>query len=186
MEVKMKKSILIPVIAFAVSFMAGCVSHEKAKEEENKALIRSDFEEVWNQGKLDVIDDIYAADFIKHIFASPDIHGPEGLKQSASMFLTAFPEAQFRIDDQIAEGNKVVNRWTGSGTHKGELMGISPSGLQVTWTGISIYHFADDRIAEIWVNSDLMSLLLQLDTISPLGYSESYLSINAGKENRLK
>jgi len=183
---EMKK--IISVIAFAGSavIMAGCESQERAKEEENKALIRNEFEEAWNQEKLDVIDDIYTDDFIRHNFSSPDIHGPEGLKQSVSEFRTAFPDAQFRIDDQIAEGDIVVIRWTGSGTHKGELMGISPSGLQVTWTGISIYHFADGNIVGIWVNSGLLGLLLQLDSIPPIGQSESYLSFKAGKDNRLK
>jgi len=183
----MKTIYLIPVIAIAVSvvFMVGCKSQEMVREEENKALIRDEFEEVWNQGKLDVIDDIYATDFIKHIFARPDVHGPEELKVSATMFLTAFPDAQFRIDDQIAEGDMVVNRWTGSGTHKGELMGISPSGLQVTWTGISIYKFDEGKIVEIWVNSGLLGLLLQLDSLPPR-HSEAYISAKGGKDNRLK
>ena len=165
----MKKSILIPVIAFAVSFMAGCESQEKAKEEKNKAIARRAFEEVWSQGKLDVIDNIYDADFIKHIPGSSDIHGPEGLKQSVNMFRTAFPDCQFTIEDQIAEGDKVVNRWTGSGTHKGELMGIPSTGVQETWTGIAIYRFAGGKIVEIWVNSDFLSLLQQLGVIPPIG-----------------
>ena len=140
-------------------------------KEENKALIRSDFEEVWNQGKLDVIDDIYAADLIKHIpgIGSPDIHGPDGLKQSVNMFRTAFPDCQFTIEDQIAEGNKVVNRWTGSGTHKGELMGFPPTGVQVTWTGIAIYRFTGGKIVEIWVNSDFWYILKQFGVIPPIG-----------------
>jgi len=77
---------------------------------ENKALVRRLFEEVWNQGKLDVIDEIHDAGFVKHIPGNPDIHGPEGLKQSVSMFRTAFPDVQFTIEDQIAEGDKVANR----------------------------------------------------------------------------
>ena len=125
-KIKKNFSFLIPVIAFAVLvvFMAGCESREKAKEEENKAIVRRIFEEVWNQGKLDVIDDIYAADFVDHMPGSPDIHGPEGFKQFVNMYRTAFPDIKFTIEDQIAEGDKVVNRFTFTGTHKGELMGI--------------------------------------------------------------
>ena len=170
----MKISILIPVVALAVSFMAGCVCQEKAKEEKNKALIRADFEEVWNQGKLDVIDDIYDTNFIKHTpgIGSPDIHGPGGLKQSVNMFRTAFPDGQFMIEDQITEGNKVVNHWIGSGTHEGELLGIPPTGIQLKWTGVAIYRFADGKIVEVWIYSDIWNILKQFAVNPPIGQGE--------------
>ncbi len=89
----MKKLILIPIIIFAVIMvlMAGCESREKAKEEENKAIARRAFEEVWSQGKLDVIDEIYAADFI---YQAPtgEIRGLEGFKQLITMYRNAFPD----------------------------------------------------------------------------------------------
>ncbi len=172
----MKKSILIPVIALAVSmvFMAGCESLEKVKEEKNKAIARIALEEVWSQGKLYMIDDIYDVDFIKRIHGSPDIHGRQGLKQSAYRFHIAFPDVQFTIEDQIAEGDMVVNRWTGSGTHKGQLIGIPPTGVHKTWTGITIYRFAGGKIVEIWVNSDFFGLLQQLGVILPIsGWASS-------------
>ena len=140
--------------------------------DENKALVHRDFEEVWSQGKLDVIDEIYDTGFVKHINGRRDIHGPEGLKQSVSMFHTNFSDVQFTIEDQIAEGDKVVNRWTFTGTHKGELMGIPPTGVQVTITGIAIYRITGGKIMEIWVNSDALGLMQQLGAVPPLGKGE--------------
>ena len=156
----MKKSILIPVIAFAVLvvFMAGC----EKKTENNKAIVRRAYEEVWNQGKLDVIDEIFAADLVGHIAGSPDIHGPEGLKQFVTMYRTAFPDLQFTIEDQLAEGDKVATRWTSTGTHKGELMGIPPTGVQVKSTGICIARIAGGKFVETWPHSDDLGMLQQL------------------------
>jgi len=170
----MKKSILIPVIAFAVImvFMAGCESRVKAKEEENKALARRNIEEAFNQGNLDVIDEIFATDFVEHDPAGPDIQGPEGLKQYFSMTRTAFPDCKITLDDQFAEGDKVVNRFTFTGTHKGEFMGIPPSGVQVTITAIAIDRFAEGKMVEAWCNRDVLGMLQQLGVIPPLGQGE--------------
>ncbi len=160
----MKKSILIPVIALAVLvvFMAGCESQEKAKEEENKAIARRAIEEVWSQGKLDIIDEIFAADFVSHTTGSPDIHGLEDYKQFANMFRTAFPDLKFTIEDQIDEGDMVVTRWTSTGTHKGELMSIPPTGVQSTQTGISIFRIAGGKILEEWSSWDDLGMWQQL------------------------
>jgi len=158
---------LIPVIACAVImvFMAGC----EKKTEKNKALARRDYQEVWNQGKLDAVDEIFAADYVSHWAGSPDIHGTQSYKQSVTSYRTAFPDVQFTVEDQIAEGDKVVTRWTSTGTHKGELMGIPPTGVQVTLTGISISRLSDDKVVEDWVNWDMLGMLQQLGVIPPMG-----------------
>jgi predicted ester cyclase len=83
--------------------------------------------------------------------------------------LAAFPDGQYSMDDLIAEGDKVVLRWTFRGTHKGELMGIPATGEQVTMAGISIYHFANGMLAEIWENYDKFGLLQQLGVIPVSG-----------------
>lgn len=150
-------SFLIPVITFAVLvvFMVGCESREKAKLEENKAIARRHFEEVWSQGKLDVINEIFATDYVGHQPGSPDIHGPEGLKQFVTMGRTTFPDIQFTVEDQIAEGNKVVTRWKITGTHK-------PTGVRATCTGISFFRFAGVKIVERWLNKDDLGMQQQL------------------------
>ena len=160
-------SILIPFIAFAV-ILTGCESREKAQEEENKALVRRETEEVWNQGNLEVIDEIFAADFILHDPAVGEIRGIEGLKQYASMYLTAFPDLKITINDQIAEGDKEVIRWIGTGTHKGELTGIPPTDIQVTFTGITISRIVDGKYVEKWINGDDLGILQQLGVIPPM------------------
>ena len=138
------------------------LQEQQVAAEENKALVRRLFEEVWNQGNLDVIDEIFAADYVGHMPGSPDIHGPEAGKQFVTMFRTAFPDIKFTVEDQIAEGDKGVTRWTYTATHKGEWMGIPPSGVQVALTGISIDRFAGGKIVESWDNLDDLGLFQQL------------------------
>src|SRR2546421_6444154 len=93
--------------------------------EDNKALARRGFEETLNQRNLTVLDELHVPDFVYHA-ASRTIQGREPFKQFISMLLTAFPDLHVSIEDVIGEGDKVVVRFTGRGTHQGELMGISP------------------------------------------------------------
>src|SRR5687768_11683939 len=96
--------------------------------EENKVIARAVYE-AWESGDLDRLDDLVAADSVDHDPYNP--HGSEGLegfKKTITMYREAFPDTQFTIEDQIAEGDKVVTRWTATGTHEGELMGAAPSG----------------------------------------------------------
>ena len=140
--------------------------------EENKALIRRGFWEVWNQRKLDVINETFAKDYVGHITGSPDINGPNGYKQLITMYINAFPDHQFKIEDQFGEGDKVVTRWTATSTHKGELMGIPPTGKQSTVTGITINRISDNKVVEEWSNWDSLSMWQQLGVIPPPGQSE--------------
>jgi predicted ester cyclase len=135
--------------------------------EENKANARRIFEGI-NQGNLAVIDELCAPTFVSH---SPPTttHGPEAYKQSFSIGLTAFPDSHFTIEDQLAEGDKVATRYTFSGTHQGEFMGIPPTGKHVTFTGISISHWVDGKLVENWINSDTLGYLQQLGVIPSLG-----------------
>ena len=109
--------------------------------EENKAIVRRATEELFNKNNLAVIDELYATNFVSHgtPAMTPD---REGYKQFVTMSHTALPDFHTTIEDMIAEGDKVVQRFTARGTHKGEFMGIPPTGKQVTITGIAI-----DRIA---------------------------------------
>jgi steroid delta-isomerase-like uncharacterized protein len=136
--------------------------------EENKAIARRDFEEVWNQGNLSAIDEIYTTDYIRHDAVIGDTQGPEGVKQVVTMYYTAFPDLHLTIEDIIAEGDKVAYRWTGSGTHKGELMGIAPTGKHGTMTGINIFRIASGKIVEGWISSDALGMLQQLGVIPPM------------------
>lgn len=137
--------------------------------EENKAIARRIFEEVWNQGNLDVADEILDASHVAHGRGGELPTGPEGFKQFVSIYLSAFPDTQFTIEDQIAEEDKVVTRWTAHGTHKGELMGIPATGKQVVVTGISINHFVGGKIVEAWDNWDGLGMMQQIGVVPAMG-----------------
>ena len=129
--------------------------------EENKALARRVSGELYNsRGTLDAADDIYAPDVVAHDPNSPgDMHGPEGVKHFASGF-RAFPDRQSTVEDQIAEGDKVVTRYTFSGTHQGEFLGIPPTGNRVQMTGMYMSRISGGKIVEEWNNYDLLGLMI--------------------------
>jgi steroid delta-isomerase-like uncharacterized protein len=134
--------------------------------EQNKALSRRLAEEMFAGGKLELADELVTADFVGHDVAAPEpIRGPEGLKDQARGYRDAFPDLDMTIDDQIAEGDKVVTRWTARGTHNGDLFGMAPTGKQATVTGVTIDRFAGGKIAESWDNWDALGLMQQLGAI---------------------
>ena len=134
--------------------------------EVNKALERRVFEEIWNQGLLDVADEIFAPDAILHL-GTDDIPGPEGFKQYVAGYRAAFPDIHWTVEDQIAEGDMVVTRLTGTGTHQGELMGIPPTGLQATATAIATVRIAQGKIHQSWSSWDALGLMQQLGVMPP-------------------
>ena len=110
-----------------------------------------------------VLEELVAPDYVYHgPFGEMDL---EGVKPLYTAFLTAFPDAHVVVEDLIAEGDKVVARFTMRGTHQGEFIGISPTGKQVSWTGIEIARIEDDKLVEGWVSSDYLGLLQQLGVI---------------------
>ncbi len=135
--------------------------------EENKAIVRRAIEEVFSaQGNLDVADELYAPDYVGRNPVSPeDVRGPEGVKEEASMYRNAFPDVRLMIEDQVAEGDKVVSRWIGVGTHQGEMMGVAPTGNRVRVDGMTIDRFEDGMIVEEWEIFDAMGLMQQLGAI---------------------
>ena len=136
--------------------------------EDNKAIDRRVTEEGWNQGNTALFDEFFTADFIGHDPFGP-VHGPEGFKQFYATYRSAFPDTHLTIEDQIAEGDTVVTRWTATGTNQGTLMGIPPSGKRVTITGISITRIANGKAVEDWVNFDALGMLQQIGAIPTPG-----------------
>ena len=135
--------------------------------ETNKTVSRRFFEEVWNKGNLAVLNEITAKD---HVNSGPGTlpglpAGPEGAKQLVAVYRNAFPDVHFTIDEQIAEGDKVVTRWTGHGTHKGELLGIPATGKSSTVTGIAVDRIVNGKIAESWGIFDQFGMMQQLGVI---------------------
>ena len=138
--------------------------------EENKANERRIFEEGWNQGNTAVFDELLAADFRANDPNGP-IDGPEGFKQFYATYRTAFPDIHFTIEDQIAEGETVVTRWTGTGTQHGSLMGIPPSGKRVSITGITISRYVNGKAVESWGSYDTLGMLQQIGAIPTPGHA---------------
>ena len=100
--------------------------------EQNKAIVRRLFEEPW-KGNLKVVDELIDRKYVGYDPSNPEpLRGPDGFKEFVSEYRAAYPDVRITVNDQIAEGDKVATRWTGRGKHDGELMGISPTGKQVT------------------------------------------------------
>ena len=135
--------------------------------ETNKTVSRRFFEELFGKGNLAVADEIIAKD---HVNSGPGSipglpTGPEGTKQLVTVYRNAFPDIRFTIDEQIAEGDKVMTRWSAHGTHQGELAGIPATGKTSTVTGIVIDRLVNGMIAESWAIFDQFGMLQQLGVI---------------------
>jgi len=134
--------------------------------EDSKALIRRFYDEVWARGNLDVADEVFAEEYVRHDFRGGDPEpGPDGQKQIARTFRAAFPDLRWDVDFLVGEGDMVVGRWTASGTHDGPWAGVAPSGRPMRFSGINVFRFADGRVVEIWNHRDDLGLMQQLDAV---------------------
>lgn len=135
--------------------------------EENKALDRRFWEEIFNGKNLSLIEEFVAPNWVYHGPAGKEMHGPEELKQLFSMFFDAFPDLHADIEDHIAEGDKVAVRVMCHGTHNGEVMGIAPTGRQIKIPVICISRFKDNKTVETSEVIDLYGMLQQLGISLP-------------------
>lgn len=133
--------------------------------ERNKALLRRFYEELWSQGDLGAIPELVAEDFVDHHPLPDALPGREGLAALITTWRRAFPDMSETCEDLIAEGDKVVGRFTMRGTHKGEFMGVPPTGKRVTMSGIDILRVAGGKIAEFWYGEHLLELMQQLGAV---------------------
>jgi steroid delta-isomerase-like uncharacterized protein len=127
--------------------------------EQNKAAARAEFD-VWSTGAIERLDDLVARDVVHHDPYDPNAaEGLAGLKRTIELNRRAFPDMRLTVEDQVAEGDKVVTRWSGEMTHLGELGGAAPTGNRVTISGITIERFEDGKVVEAWRSIDMLSLL---------------------------
>jgi steroid delta-isomerase-like uncharacterized protein len=137
--------------------------------EQNKALARRELQELWSEGNLAVADEIFAPNFVSHQHSRPDeqdVHGVAAYKAFVRQIHEAFPDLHYVLEDQIAEGDKVMTRNVATGTQKGSLMGIDPTNKRAQWAGISIDRIEQGKIVENWVSWDMMGMLQQLGVVS--------------------
>jgi steroid delta-isomerase-like uncharacterized protein len=139
--------------------------------QENKEIARRVAVEGFSKGNVDVIDELVAEDIVnKDPSLPPDIPpGREGVKILSQGYVSAFPDMDFKVEDQIAEGDKVVTVWSASGTHQGELLGIPPTGKQTAVTGITIDRIKGGKVVETLTHWDNLGLLQQLGVIPQVG-----------------
>jgi predicted ester cyclase len=119
------------------------------------------FHDVWNRKQLQLINQVFAADVVLHSGRNAVV-GVDAVASIIGDFLSGFPDVQHKIEDTIAEHDRVVARWRGVGTHLGPYADIAPTGRRIDYTGITIFRIADGLIAEAWVNAEMAELLASL------------------------
>jgi predicted ester cyclase len=135
--------------------------------EQNKILVRRAIEEVWNRGHFALVDELIVSDYIGHASTpASEVHGPAGYKRFYTLLRRRFPDIHFAIEDQIAEGDKVVTCWIASalnvdGSRKGE-----PTGKHTLLSGITVDRIAGGKIVECWTNAYDQGLLQQLGLLA--------------------
>lgn len=138
--------------------------------EENKALARRFYEELVNAQNLDAAEQFVAPDFIEHLPMPPGTPpGLEGFKVFMGAYFQAFPDLRLNVEWMVAEGDMVVTHLTVRGTHKGELMGIPPTGKEVTVTLTDANRISGGKFVEHWANFDQFGLMQQIGAIPTKG-----------------
>ena len=134
----------------------------------NIALIHRWFGEVWNQGRLETIQELMAPEFVGNGQGGPGVvlRGPREFRAFAENLRGAFPDIQVTIEDAFAAGDKVVARWSATMTHRGDQLGLPATGKQVRITGISIGRIVDGKIVEGWDNWDQLGMMQQIGAMS--------------------
>ena len=136
--------------------------------ETNKATVRRMIEQVWNEHRLDLVEEFYSEDVILHSAGFPSSTGLEAVRAATAIGLKAFPDQQLTIEGEIAEGDTVAARWTSRGTHKFTFMGIPPTGKQFAHAGMTFYRLANAKIVEAWFVADTLGQMQQLGVIPAL------------------
>lgn len=140
-------------------------AHDDVILEQNRSIGRRVLLEMWGQGRLEVADELYAAEYIDHVGTGPEsseVHGVDGIKDAVTMFRTAFPDLVYEIDELMVEHDLVLTRFSAHGTHLGPFLGLAPTGVAISYTGFDLNRVRDGTIIESWVTYDALGLLQQL------------------------
>jgi steroid delta-isomerase-like uncharacterized protein len=131
----------------------------------NKAVLTRFWEEIFNDGNVDVVDEIVAEEYLNHDLVPGEAPGRAGLKQFVLYLRSAFPDLHFTIEQTVADDDKVVVRWRSKGTHKGEFMGVPGTGISTSVTGMAMHRVADGKIVEGWNNWDALGMLTAMGVV---------------------
>lgn len=130
----------------------------------NKAVIRKWLNELWNEGRVELVDELFAPEYVRHA-GDPPLRGPEGVRKLRGEYATAFSELRFTEDDLVAEGDRVAIRWTAKAKHTGPFMGVPATGKTGTVVGMDFFRLVDGRIVESWPCFDALGMMKQLGVI---------------------
>jgi len=149
--------------------------------EANKQLVRRWFEEVWNQGREETIDELFAAHGIGYGLGDTEtpVQGPAGIKPFVRNLRGALPDIHMKIEDSIAEGDKVTVRITVEGTHKGGQLGVAPTGRRIKIAGVVIIRIANGQLVEGWNSWDQLGLLRQIGALPATQGPDRFTSARA-------
>lgn len=159
---RLMKILVAASITLIVAGVVGCASRSNHTLSDNKAIVLRSEAELWSKGNLAVADQLYAPNFICHFVGGTEWKGIQGIKSEVAGHRAAFPDWTERVDDIIAEGDRVVIRFTSSGTQRGKFAGMAPNGKTVTIHEAAIYKVVDGKIVEQWGFPDSQSLMQQL------------------------
>ena len=160
------------------------MSAQNTQPTDNRQIVQRFMDECWNQGNLNAVSELVADDCRYHDPVFPSLtSGAENLKNHIQTCRSGFPDLMFTIDDTIAERNEVVIHWTGTGTHKGQFLGMPPTNKKASVTGTSIFRIEGGKIVEEWANWNLMTMMEQLGiAMAPQAQSDAAQS-NAPQSN---
>ncbi len=144
----------------------------RMSEAQNRTIAQRFNEDVWGRGDEAVLEELLASDFVDHGALPGQSPDREGHKRILAAFRSAFPDLNVTTEDIVAEGEKVVSRWSARGTHQGELMGVPPSGNEVTFTGIDVLRIAEGKVVERWAEGNDLEVMQQIGAIPAPGQSE--------------
>jgi steroid delta-isomerase-like uncharacterized protein len=153
---------LLLLLALCSTGLAGCSTRQAKTMSANKSVVLRSEAELWNKGNLAAADELYSPNFVCHFVIGPEWRGVQGIKDVVAQHRRSFPDWNEQVDDIIAEGDKVVIRFTSTGTQQGEFAGIAPTGKKVTIREVAIFRLVDGKITEQWGMPDVHGLLEQL------------------------
>jgi steroid delta-isomerase-like uncharacterized protein len=150
--------------AFAMIVGAGAASSAYADPALNKAIVLRPVTELWSPGDLQVVEAIYGPEFVCHNLVGPEWRGINGIKEAIKSHRAAFPDWHERVEDIVAEGDRVAIRFTASGTHRGTFAGMPATDRKVTVREVSFYRLSRGKIVEQWGMPDVFGMMTQLRT----------------------
>jgi predicted ester cyclase len=131
---------------------------------ENETLVRRFFDEFCNQRRGETADELIADNYVSHGPQAPPAEGPDGVRERVGLYQEAV-DGHWNVEEICSCGDRVIARWTGTGTHQGELMGVEPTGRPISVDAISIFRVSNGKIAEEWTVWDALGLLQQVGAV---------------------